>query len=179
MPEETQPAGAFDPETSPQVTDPMQLLGEGMKPLPAGTDMDRLIAAYDLIGRMGMANFEVGYNDEDPEDCCWYARCETGDGQGFLVEGKSRADLAAEALARKLSNGGRCTHCGKVSTLWTAGAEDSAGVGQQNRAWICYWHREGKMWHRGCEATHHDRAATRDAINEYIDRTNSPAPREV
>lgn len=179
MTDEPQPAGAYDPETNPEITDPMMLLTEGMEPLPEGTDMDRLIAAYDLIGRMGMANFEVGYDDTLPPDKQWYAQCETGTGEGFWAGHRTSPEAAAEALARKLANGGRCTHCGKVCTLWTQGTEEAAGVGQQNRAWVCYWHRVGKQWIRGCIDTHEEGQRTKEAINEYIDRTGSPARKEV
>lgn len=176
--DDSTPVGAYGPEETGDV-DPMQMLGEGMRPMPEGTDMDRLIAAYDLIGRMGMADFEVGFDDSQPADTWWYAQCRTGDDQVFVVTGKAAPELAAEGLARKLANGGRCTHCGKVTTLWTQGTEESAGVGQQNRSWVCYWERRGKMWHRGCEETHAEGQRTKEAINEFIDRTNSPARKEV
>ena len=171
---DTQPPGAFDPETSPEVGDPMALLTEGMEPLPPDTDMDRLIAAYDLIGRAGLADFEVGYDDSLGEGAWWYATCSTGRGQTFMVAGRTSPDAAAEALARKIANGGRCTHCGKVCTLFVAG---NGFVDQPDH--VCYWTRQGKQWVRGCAETHAEGERTKDAINDYIERTGSPARREV
>lgn len=178
-PEQPTPAGAFDPETRPEVGDPMALLTEGMEPLPPDTDMDRLIAAYDLIGRAGLADFEVGYDDSLGEGAWWYAKCSTGHGQTFMVAGRQSPDLAAEALARKIANGGRCTHCGKVTSLhpypYTEGMPRPKGVLSS----VCYWNRAGKQWVRGCAETHAEGERTKDAINDYIERTGSPARREV
>lgn len=163
----------------PEAGDPFVGLEEGMAPLPEDTDRDRLIAAYDVVGRCGLWDFEVGFDDEKDEGARWYSGARFGDGRAVVVTERANAHEAAEALARKLVNGGRCTHCGRVATLWTQGPEDDAGVGQLNRSWICYWTREGRAWVRGCVDTHEENARTKEAINDFIERTKSPAIKEV
>lgn len=167
----------FDPEVD-EPQDPMQVLGDGMRPLPDGTDMDMLIAAYGLIGRMGAGDFEVGYDDEKPGHQWWYARCSYPNGETFTVDGRTSAHIAAQALARKMANGGRCTHCGKVVSLWS-GPKFVPGNYSGRLMSVCYWGRDGKVWVRGCIDTHAEGERTKDAINDFIDRTGSRAIREV
>jgi hypothetical protein len=155
--------------------DPMETMAEGMRPLPEDTDMDRLVAAYELIGRMGASDFEVGFDDALPAETSWYASCwypKAGPQSTFKW---SSAHEAAERLARQLANGGRCTHCGRPVSL---GASTLGPVSPVLAAGICRWTREGKAWVRGCIDTHEEGPRTAEAINDFIDRTGSPAIRE-
>lgn len=155
--------------------DALEVLGAGMKPLPDDTDMDILVAAYDLIGRAGASDFEVGYDTDQPADRWWFAQCTYGDTGAHRAQWYTSAHDAAERLARRIVNGGRCTHCGKVSSLQGARG-DQRPPGQPG---VCFWTRTGKRWERGCVDTHADRSATRDAINDFIERTGSPARKET
>lgn len=103
-------------------------------------DEDALIAAVDLVGRSGGKKFEVGYLDEDvPSDRArWYASAQYR-GARLIAENHRDPVQAAEALARRILDGGMCTHCKKTVFL----------SGPQGRK-RCRWTRNGKKWVRGC-----------------------------
>lgn len=170
----------FDPEQDPQPRDPMELLSEGMRPLPEDTDMDLLTASYDLIGRMGAGNFEVGFDDALDPKVQWYAKATYPTAPDQIVSGRESAHQAAFRLARKMANGGRCTHCGKIVSLDPyPGTYDSS---PRPHLRFCYWWRPStapKRFERGCIDTHAEGERTAEAINEFIERTGSPARREV
>lgn len=130
----------------------MELMGEGMMPLPKLTtdENNQLIAAIDVIGRTGAADIEIGYDDEQRAPNWWYATCKVrhpGSPSGWVtatIGGQLGPVVAAEKMARKLINGGTCTHCGRVMSL--AGVP-SERVMSSN---LCRWSRVGKRWERGC-----------------------------
>src|SRR5260370_2343044 len=80
-------------------------------------DEDALIAAADLVGRTGAEAFEIGYLHEDvpAERAAWYAHARYRGAR--ITEGDHKAPIeAAEALARRLLGGGKCTRCGGLVT---------------------------------------------------------------
>lgn len=151
----------------PEAGDPMILLGEGMMPMPENTDMDRLIAAYDLVARVGGVDFVVGYDDDLPEEYWWFARVESNNGAiQAEIKGATSPDVAAEKLARKLVNGGRCASCGLVTSLRVVEVQGPmTHVTESSGPGICIWHREGKQWIRGCHMTHDEGQATTEALS--------------
>lgn len=108
-------------------------------------DRDALIAGVDLVGRSGAKNFEVGYLDDDvPVHLArWWAKAQY---QGArLQEDEHRGPVeAVEALARRILDGGVCTHCGGRTHL--GGAPRS----MRRRGAVCAWKRRGDRWERGC-----------------------------
>lgn len=167
------PVNGVDPRPGdpdyPYSIDPLlQLMGEDAQPLPEGTDMDRLIAAYDVIGRCGARDFEVGYDDEEPEGHQWYAEVEIQVGpERFRTEKVTRQTepvQAAEKLARRLLNGATCTHCGKVMSLVNP---IMVGVPFD----ICAWIREGKRWERGCRDSHEEGLRQKKIVEDFLSRT--------
>lgn len=109
-------------------------------------DQDAVEAACELVGRAGAQQLEVGYTDDEAvaaEDADWYAHAQYA-GTRIMVEGRRGPIEALEALARKLLNGGQCTHCGRTITL----------SGGQPNLDLCRWTRMGKHWVRGCVDTH-------------------------
>jgi hypothetical protein len=147
----------------------MALMGEGMSELPSDTDMDKLIAAVDIVGRAGGMDFECGYDDSKTAPNWWYANCRTRDGQsrsGFhnriSSEHPGPAE-AAEKLARKLINGGTCTHCGRVITLSRTGLA-VAGDGSA----VCFWTRQGKRWERGCTELVEEGVRQAEVIDAFL-----------
>ena len=137
----------FNPEVDEPIN-PLEVLGEGMRPLPEDTDMDVLTAAYDLLGRLGVHDFAVAYDDQLPTTTRWRAGCTVPGRDGDLItSGWSSAHDAAERLARKVANGGRCPSCARLATL-------RMGDGRMERMDYCYWTRTGKRWERGCIDTH-------------------------
>lgn len=125
-------------------------------------DEDALIAAAELVGRTGAKGFEVGYlHDDVPlEQAGWYAHAQYS-GTRIMVDDYSGPVEAAEALARRLLEGGKCTRCGGVVALSSAGAliypdvtltdgtrwteKDAVAAGQ------CRWTRLGSRWTAGCQ----------------------------
>ena len=139
--------GTFDPL--------LELMGEGMMPLPPLTtdQNDALTAAVDVIGRTGAMDIEIGYDDDHAEPNWWYATCRirtpaspTGWAPSTVTK-QSSPVVAVEKLARRLINGGTCTHCGRVMSLaHDAGVAVNAGAVMAT----CFWERAGKRWERGC-----------------------------
>ena len=127
-------------------------------------DEDALVAAAELVGRTGAKGFEIGYlHDDVPiEQAGWYAHAQF---QGArITEDDHRGPIeAAEALARRLLECGKCTRCGGVVALSAAGAvifpdvtltdgtrwdEKTARSAPQ-----CRWTRMGSRWVAGCQRT--------------------------
>jgi hypothetical protein len=121
-------------------------------------DEDALFAAADLVGRTGGVEFEVGYLDEEPGSP-WYAHVKFRGGR-VTAEGAGPVE-AAEALARRLLEGGRC-RCGKLVALSDDGAMIYAeqtmtdgstwGPEQAVAAGQCRWTRMGRVWVSACSA---------------------------
>lgn len=125
---------------------------------PEWWDQDALNASLDLIERAGAHAFEVGYLREDvPTDQAdWYAVAEYR-GSKVMVEHRAGPVEAAEALARKLLNGGQCAHCGQVVSI------------SGNRPGVCRWTRQADKWVRGCVDTHREGDRRTDLIEEFIE----------
>lgn len=124
-------------------------------------DEDALMAAVDLVRRTGAAGIEIGYlHDDVPvEEAAWYAHAQYR-GTRIICENQRSPVDAAEGLARQLLTGAKCMHCGRLVTLDLAGAYahdavlldgTSWSAAQQVAAGVCYWHRDGRVWRRGCE----------------------------
>lgn len=115
-------------------------------------DQDAMDAALELVGRTGAQNIQIGYPDDVPEDnpgSTWYARAEFRKGQVHMANHPGPVE-ALEALARRLMQGGMCTHCGKTITL--SDPQEPTGTVE-----FCRWTRQGAHWVRGCTATHTER----------------------
>lgn len=104
-------------------------------------DEDALTAACDLVGRSGARQLELGYlHDDVPvEEAGWYATARYR-GAKLIVEDHRSPVEAAEALARRILDGGTCAHCHKPVRL-----DDRLALGS------CRWTRHGARWARGCE----------------------------
>lgn len=107
-------------------------------------DEDALIAAVDLVARCNASEFEVGYLDDDvPTDQArWWAKAQWR-GVRVTVEDHASPVEAAEALARRLLDGGKCAHCARPIVL----------ARRPGRGRVCHWVRKGQKWIRGCRAT--------------------------
>ncbi len=111
--------------------------------VPEGSDVEMLVAAVDVLGRSGARYFEVGYLDDNVPayKALWWAKARY-DGRVVMVEDKPGPDFAAEALARRVLDGGLCTHCRKVIRV-------DAPRSERHR--VCRYRRVGPVWKRGCE----------------------------
>jgi hypothetical protein len=132
-----------------------------MTDLTSVLDEDAFIAAADLVGRTGAKELQIGYLHDDvpAAEAGWYAHAQYK-GARITEEGSGPVE-AAEALARRLLTGGKCTRCGGLialsgrgafayaspvmadGTTWTA--EEAAKAGQ------CRWTRMGRRWEAGCQ----------------------------
>lgn len=108
---------------------------------PEQLDSDVIVACADLVGRSGAKNFEIGYlHDDVPvEEAGWYAYAQY-QGARITAENKPSPEAAAEALARKILEGGQCTHCKRTVATHKINAK--------NR---CLWYREGTRWTPTCK----------------------------
>ena len=123
-------------------------------------DEDALFAAVDLVGRTGAKEFQVGYLNDDPPHQ-WYAHARY---KGIrITEDDHKGPIeAAEALARRLLSGGKCTKCSGLIALSDSGAliYESATLTDGTK-WTakdakataqCRWTRLGRRWEAGCQA---------------------------
>lgn len=139
-------------------------------------DDDAFHAAVELVGRTGATGFQIGYLHDDvpPEKAAWYAHAQYK-GARIIAEDHPGPIEAAEALARRLLTGAKCTACGGLITLSDSGAfayssatladgtvwdvKTAAAAGQ------CRWTRVGAHWEKGCGtktmAVRHQRTARR------------------
>ncbi len=126
---------------------------------------DRLDAALDAIGRSGAQHLEVGYLNEDAptsEQADWYATAQWR-GTKITAEHHTGPAEAAEALVRKVLDGGTCVHCANTISL-TAGHRG-----------LCRWTRQGNRWTRGCTDTHPEGQRQPQVVQAYLD-TYAPQP---
>lgn len=125
-------------------------------------DDDAVKACAELVRRTGATQLEIGYLHDDvpAEDAGWYAHAHYN-GSRITTEDHRGPVEAADALARRLLQGARCTHCHGLVTLSSEGvlaykhatmtdgtkwtAEQAAAAPQ------CRWRRIGDHWKRGCE----------------------------
>lgn len=120
-------------------------------------DADALIACVDLVGRTGAKDFQIGYLHDDVPvaEAAWYAHAQY-QGARITAQDHPSPALAAEALARRLLDGGRCTHCNGLIALSSAGAmfypgrQMTDGSRWTDAKHTCRWRRVGQAWVRGC-----------------------------
>lgn len=124
-------------------------------------DEDAIIAAIDVVGRSGAREFEIGYLHEDvpPDQAAWWAKAQYR-GARISVEDHRGPVEAAEALARRILTGAKCTGCGRLVALSDAGAyayesthltDGTEWTAEQARAaGQCRWTRVGRRWEMGC-----------------------------
>jgi hypothetical protein len=120
-----------------------------MSHMPMGIDEGRLLAAIDMVGRMGGRDIRIGFSDEeDGEPVVWYA-CATFKQGGAEAAGALSPDRAAIRLVEQLADGGTCTHC-----LRPTGCIDDAQASDMpmNKliCWIAY-DPELRKFRRSCE----------------------------
>lgn len=110
---------------------------EGLSP----EDEDAIFACTSLVARSGAVGVEIGflYADVPIEKADWYAVAKYR-GAKIMSEHHTSPSRAAEGLARRVLNGGRCMHCKGAVTL-----SGKPGKG------VCAWWRNGRVWVRGCE----------------------------
>lgn len=122
---------------------------------------DQVMAAADLCGRAGARAFQIGYlHDDVPSvDAAWYAHAQYR-GARIIAENYRSPGDAAEALARKLLMGARCS-CGRLVALHPGGAiaferpmmadGSTWTLDDARRAGQCTWTRHGARWDRDCD----------------------------
>lgn len=126
---------------------------------PLELQKDKVMAAADLVGRAGATAFEIGYiPDLETSADAWYAHAQYR-GARIMVEDHPSPGDAAEALARRLLTGARCS-CGKLVALQAGGAvaferptmaDGSAfPLAEAVRVGQCRWTRRGTRWERAC-----------------------------
>lgn len=131
--------------------------------MTAQLDEDAVIAAVDLVGRTGATELEFGHLHDDVPvaEADWYASAKYR-GARVTVEHETHPVRALEGLARRLLDGGKCIHCGRLVTLFDEGvtlypgASYTDGSGAPSEAEVrrtggCRWRRVGRRWERGCE----------------------------
>lgn len=137
-------------------------------------DEDAMFAALDLIGRTGAREMQVGYLHDDvpPEKADWWAHAQYR-GARIVAEHHAGPVEALESLAERLLTGGKCTQCGKFTTLRDDGGIVFPGarladgtvvnVDEARSVGFCHWHRVGRTWLKGCATRQQRRAAERGA----------------
>lgn len=84
-----------------------------------------MTAAIDLIGRTGAESFTLRYSEEEGQPTIWiaFALWPVANGGYTVMSGSSMQPvLAVLDLAEKITDGGTCTHCGRVTIFeadWT------------------------------------------------------------
>lgn len=113
-------------------------------------DDDRMLAAVSLVNRSGARGFEVGYLDDTPDarDARWWAKA-TYRGAALAVEDFDSPDAAADALARRILDGGQCTMC-ELTVVTADELVERAVEGLEPGDERCLWARHGRHWIAGC-----------------------------
>lgn len=126
------------------------------------TDRQRLHAGLDLIGRTGAADVVIGYLHDDvpPADADWYAHANYL-GSRITHDHAASPVAAVEGLVSRLLDGGRCAHCGRLTTTNPFGVPAGdrvlvdgtpwSGADQVRAGGTCLWAREGDTWTAQCQ----------------------------
>lgn len=144
----------------PEAGDAFVTVTDGMAELPEGTDVKRIAASIDLLSHTGYTDAEIAFDDERESNKAWSARVLDPNGVEEITRGWFSPEVAIERLARRLLNGGRCAHCGRVTSI-------GAFIGEsRNRQYdtYCIWERFGTQYVRGCRETHQEYQATTEAV---------------
>lgn len=124
-------------------------------------DEDALYAAAGLVGRAGATSFQLGWLHDDVPvaEMGWYAHAQYK-GARISVEHQPGPVQAADALARRLLTGARCTRCNRLVALSDLGAiAYPAPVMVDGTRWSaaeardagqCRWTRNGRRWDSAC-----------------------------
>ena len=145
----------------PEAGDPFVTVTDGMAELPEGTDVKSIAAAIHLLGTAACTDAEIAFDDEKPALLgAWSARCLDPDGAEHVVRGYNGPESAIERLLRKMLNGSRCAHCGRVSSVSVPLGEST----NRFRDRYCVWERFGAQYVRGCHETHQEFQATTEAL---------------
>lgn len=135
--------------------------------MPDTVFSDASTAAVELIGRTGAKSLEIGYLHDTPraEDADWWATV-TYRGVKITEEHHVGPSEALEAIAVRLLDGAKCTHCQGMVALRRSGVmfyADPDGarrmvdgstvtVDEARSRPLCHWQRVGPKWIRGCQA---------------------------
>ena len=112
-----------------------------MEPMYEG----KLVAAADLVGRTGAAEYQIRYSD-DEEPTVWFAVSKYKDGRWETAAGHEPLE-AALRLVERLVDGGMCTHCRRPSAL---NADDDETFLDKALCWYLY-DPELRTFRRSCE----------------------------
>jgi hypothetical protein len=112
-------------------------------------DEPRFLAAIDFVRRTGARQVQVRWSD-DEQPTVWFVVA------GYVHDGRERYEVdasldptrAALRLCERLADGGRCTHCNRVTGL----DPDSLDTMPLNEL-VCWYQYdpELKTFRRGCE----------------------------
>lgn len=114
-------------------------------------DEDALLAAVELVGRSGARQFDVGYLDGDvpSSEARWWASAYYKGARLQADEHRGPVE-AAEALARRILDGGTCQHCGGYTVVGAGEIGVLVFFGTVKSRRICRWVRTGPRWDRTC-----------------------------
>lgn len=78
--------------------------------------LGRVTAGVELLGRTGVRDVEIAYDEEGPEGVLWWCG---GNWNGHRVfsEHYPYPAHAVEALLTKVVNGGKCARCGDTTVV--------------------------------------------------------------
>lgn len=133
-------------------------------PLSEGLDPpkfdERITAAVAMIGRTGAKTFKIAFSNEDEEPIVWNALAlyEIDGSQYWQVAAAMTPDGAVLNLCEQLLDGGKCTHCGRI-TGFTADFDEMPETavlredGDEQVLSVCWYQYdpELKTFRRGCE----------------------------
>ena len=152
--------------TADEVPAALHYLLDARGPHGERLDTPEILATADLAGRTGAVNFKVRCDDAGAK---WSAAAMYRGGLRVMVDGLPGPAGAAHAFARRLLQGGRCQHCGRIVAV----AGSSSGVRATDRMLLypdgvrpwsqaeqassaresgpCVWARHDLRWVPGCE----------------------------
>jgi hypothetical protein len=119
-------------------------------------DRDRVVAAIDMIGRMGGKFFEIRYcdgHDDDPlEPVVWIARARWESKGRYIWQATGACDpwRAIFRLLEVTLDGGTCTHCGKPTGVDESPPSDMLIA---TESMICWYRFDPELatFRRSCE----------------------------
>jgi hypothetical protein len=79
--------------------------------------LGRIVACIDLLGRSGVKQVELAYDNDDSEHPDWWAGGVWKGARKFTKGKYPYPTPAIEELAHSVVNGGHCPHCGKTTIL--------------------------------------------------------------
>lgn len=116
---------------------------------PTEKELAMLTATADMVGRTGAIEFQIRYSD-DEEPVLWIAYAGYKENR-YGVGTATNPFTACIRLMNLLVDGGRCTHCNRMTIYWPEIVPEDSEPPLSDKDCVYYLDEKTMKFKRGCE----------------------------